>query len=116
MPHVAGETLRQRLQREGPLSIDDAVTIARETADALGYAHAQGVIHRDVKPENILLSSGHALLADFGIARVIQELGDATLLTKTGISLGSPPYMSPEQAAGEPGIDGRSDIYALGCV
>ena len=115
MPLVTGETLRQRLEREQQLPIDDAVSIAREVADALGYAHGLGVIHRDIKPENILLRDGHALVADFGIALAVQTAGGARM-TQTGLSLGTPQYMSPEQAMGERSIDGRSDIYALGAV
>jgi serine/threonine-protein kinase len=115
MPLVTGETLRQRLEREQQLPIDDAVAIAREVADALGYAHGLGVIHRDIKPENILLRDGHAVVADFGIALAVQTAGGARM-TQTGLSLGTPQYMSPEQAMGERTIDGRSDIYALGAV
>jgi len=115
MPLVTGETLRQRLERENQLPINDAISIAREVADALGYAHGLGVIHRDVKPENILLRDGHALVADFGIALAVQTAGGARM-TQTGLSLGTPQYMSPEQAMGERTIDGRSDVYALGAV
>ncbi len=115
MPLVTGETLRARLERERQLPIDDAVRIAREAADALGYAHALGIIHRDIKPENILLQGGHALVADFGIALAVQSAGGARM-TQTGLSLGTPQYMSPEQAMGERAIDARSDIYALGAV
>ena len=115
MPLVTGETLRHRLEREKQLPIDDAISIAREVADALGYAHGLGVIHRDVKPENILLREGHALVADFGIALAVQTAGGARM-TQTGLSLGTPQYMSPEQAMGERTIDGRSDLYALGAV
>ncbi len=115
MPLVTGETLRARLEREKQLPIDDAVLIAREVADALGYAHGLGVIHRDIKPENILLQNGHALVADFGIALAVQSAGGARM-TQTGLSLGTPQYMSPEQAMGERAIDARSDIYALGAV
>jgi serine/threonine-protein kinase len=115
MPLVTGETLRARLEREKQLPIDDAVLIAREVADALGYAHRRGVIHRDIKPENILLQNGHALVADFGIALALQSAGGARM-TQTGLSLGTPQYMSPEQAMGERAIDARSDIYALGAV
>jgi serine/threonine-protein kinase len=115
MPYVTGETLRARLQREQQLPIDDAVRIAREVADALGAAHAVGVIHRDIKPENILLQGGHALVADFGIALAVQSAGGARM-TQTGLSLGTPQYMSPEQAMGERVIDARADIYALGAV
>ncbi len=115
MPFVAGETLRDRLKRETQLSIDDAIRIAREVADALGVAHAQGIIHRDIKPENILLQSGHALVADFGIALAVQHAGGQRM-TQTGLSLGTPQYMSPEQAVGEKTVDLRADIYALGAV
>ena len=115
MPLVTGETLRTRLERERQLPIDDTVRIAREVADALGYAHSLGVIHRDIKPENILLQGGHALVADFGIALAVQSAGGARM-TQTGLSLGTPQYMSPEQAMGERAIDARSDIYALGAV
>ena len=115
MPMVTGETLRARLDREKQLPIDDALLIAREVADALGYAHGLGVIHRDVKPENILLQGGHALVADFGIAIAVQSAGGARM-TQTGLSLGTPQYMSPEQAMGERTVDARSDIYALGAV
>ena len=115
MPYVAGETLRARLARERQLPLDDAVRIARETADALGYAHGLGIIHRDIKPENILLQGGHALVADFGIALAVQQAGGQRM-TQTGLSLGTPQYMSPEQAMGEKTIDARSDVYALGAV
>ena len=115
MPLVTGETLRARLERERQLSIADAVLIAREVADALGYAHTLGVIHRDIKPENILLQNGHALVADFGIALAVQHAGGQRM-TQTGLSLGTPQYMSPEQAMGERTIDARSDIDALGAV
>ncbi len=115
MPLVTGETLRTRLERERQLPIDDAILIAREVADALGYAHGLGVIHRDIKPENILLQGGHALVADFGIALAVQTAAGQRM-TQTGLSLGTPQYMSPEQAMGERGIDARSDVYALGAV
>jgi tetratricopeptide (TPR) repeat protein len=115
MPFVDGESLRDRLAREGPLSIDDALTVAREVADGLAYAHEAGVVHRDIKPANILLSGNHAAIADFGIARGLQAAG-GTQLTRTGTVIGTPTYMSPEQATGGSTIDGRSDIYSLGCV
>ena len=115
MPYVEGESLRDRLRREGQLPLDDALQIAREVADALGYAHSQGIVHRDIKPENILLSRGHALVADFGIARAVQ-VADAEHLTVTGLAVGTPAYMSPEQADGASSVDGRSDLYSLGCV
>jgi serine/threonine-protein kinase len=115
MPYIEGESLRDRLEREKQLPLDDALTIAREVADALSYAHAHGIVHRDIKPENILLASGHAVVADFGIAKAVSDAG-ATRLTATGISVGTPMYMSPEQAAGDPDLDGRSDLYSLACV
>ena len=115
MPFVDGESLRDRLTREKLLPIDNAVRIAQEVADALGYAHTRGVIHRDIKPENILLQGGHALVADFGIALAVQSAGGQRM-TQTGLSLGTPQYMSPEQAMGERAVNARSDIYALGAV
>jgi len=115
MPFVEGESLRDRLDREKQLPLDDALRIAREVADALSYAHSRGVIHRDIKPENILLASGHAMVADFGIARAVSAAGGERL-TQTGVTVGTPTYMSPEQAAGERELDGRSDLYSLGCV
>ncbi|GLC25434.1 protein kinase domain-containing protein [Roseisolibacter agri] len=114
MPFVDGESLRDRLRRESQLPIDDALRLAAEVASALGYAHAQGIVHRDVKPENVLLASGHAIVADFGIARAVTSAG-AEKLTETGMALGTPQYMSPEQGTG--GETGpASDVYALGCV
>ena len=115
MPFIDGETLRTRLTRTRLLSIPDALLITREVADALAYAHGRGVIHRDIKPENILLQGGHALVADFGIALAVQSAGGARM-TQTGLSLGTPQYMSPEQAMGERAIDARTDVYALGAV
>ncbi|QJR37914.1 serine/threonine-protein kinase [Gemmatimonas groenlandica] len=115
MPFVRGETLRARLDRERQLPLDDALRIAREVAGALDHAHKQGIIHRDIKPENILLQDGAAVVADFGIALAVQSAGGARM-TQTGLSLGTPQYMSPEQAMGERTIDARSDIYALGAV
>ncbi len=115
MPYVDGETLRGRLERERQLSIADSVRIATEVADALEYAHKHGVIHRDIKPENILLHDGRVLVADFGIALAVQQAGGQRM-TQTGLSLGTPQYMSPEQAMGEKSIDARSDVYALAAV
>ncbi|MDX2207845.1 MAG: protein kinase [Gemmatimonadales bacterium] len=115
MPLVTGETLRARLEREQQLPVADAVLIAREVADALGHAHGLGIVHRDIKPENILLQGGHALVADFGIALAVQS-ASGQRMTQTGLSLGTPQYMSPEQAMGEKQVDARSDIYALGAV
>src|SRR2546423_3079825 len=115
MPLVKGESLRQRLDKEQQLPVSDAVRIATEVASALDYAHRQGVIHRDIKPENILLHDGSAIVADFGIALAVTEAGGARI-TQTGLSLGTPGYMSPEQAMGERTITARSDIYSLGAV
>jgi serine/threonine protein kinase len=115
MPYVEGESLRGRLDREKQLPLDDALQIAREVADALSYAHARGIVHRDIKPENILPESGHAAVADFGIAKAMSAAGSDTL-TQAGMAIGTPQYMSPEQASGEQDLDGRSDLYALGCV
>ena len=115
MPYIEGESLRHRLDRESQLPVDAAITIAREVAGALDYAHGHGVIHRDIKPENILLSGGHALVADFGIAKALDAAGGERL-TETGLALGTPQYMSPEQASATRALDGRADLYALGCV
>ena len=116
MPYVSGETLREKMSRERHLQMDAATRIACEAADALSYAHGQGIIHRDIKPENILLSGGHAIVADFGIARAI-NVGGVQRLTRTGIGgIGTPAYMSPEQLMDDRLLDGRSDIYSLGCV
>jgi serine/threonine-protein kinase len=115
MPFVEGETLRSRLLREQQLPVSDALRITREVADALHYAHQHGVIHRDIKPENILLSGPHALVADFGIARALAPESDQRL-TESGFSLGTPQYMSPEQALAERDLGPRTDIYSLGCV
>jgi serine/threonine-protein kinase len=115
MPYVAGESLRARLDREGPLPIDEALRIAEQVASALEHAHRQEVIHRDVKPENILLHEGVAMVADFGIAVAVSAAGGERL-TETGIAVGTPAFMSPEQASGDENVDERSDIYSLGCV
>ena len=113
MPYIEGESLRQRLLRERQLPVAEAIQIAREVADALSYAHNAKVVHRDIKPGNILLDSGHALVADFGIARAI---GEAQSLTSKGAMIGTPSYMSPEQVDGSEHLDGRSDIFSLGAV
>ena len=115
MPFVEGESLRDRLDREPQLPIDDALQIAREVADALSYAHEHDVVHRDIKPENIMLSGGHAIVADFGIARAVSAAG-GDKLTQTGLAIGTPAYMPPEQASGSGQVDRRSDIYSLACV
>ena len=115
MPFLEGESLRDRLRREKRVPIEEALDIAAEVAGALAYAHSHGVLHRDIKPENILLTAGHAVVADFGIARAISVAGGEQL-TLTGVAVGTIRYMSPEQAVGDPNIDGRSDLYSLGCV
>jgi serine/threonine protein kinase len=114
MPFVEGESLRDRLRRERQLPVEDALQIAREAARALDYAHQHGIVHRDIKPENILLTrDGSTLVADFGIARALEGEDQ---LTQTGMVIGTPAYMSPEQASGDKGIDARTDIYSLGAV
>ena len=115
MPYVEGESLRERLAREGQLPVDEAVKLTQRVALALGYAHGLGVVHRDIKPENILLAGNEPVVADFGIAKAVSEAGQ-TRLTESGFAVGTVPYMSPEQASGQAQLDGRSDLYALGCV
>ncbi|MHC4769068.1 MAG: serine/threonine-protein kinase, partial [Planctomycetota bacterium] len=115
MPYIEGESLRGKLDRETQLGIEEAIELTRQVAAALDYAHRQGIIHRDIKPENILLHEGEAVVADFGIARALHAAGGERL-TETGLSLGTPQYMSPEQASGTAEVDARSDIYALACV
>jgi len=115
MPYVDGASLRDRLNREKQLPVDDTIRIAQEVADALAYAHSKGVIHRDIKPENILLDASGAMVADFGIARAVSVAGGETL-TRTGMAVGTPTYMSPEQAMGSKDVTPESDIYSLACV
>jgi serine/threonine protein kinase len=122
MPYIVGESLRQRIRRQGPLSIAEVIRIMRDVADALGHAHALGVVHRDVKPDNILLVGHHALVTDFGVAKALRESWPAggrrtsERTPSTGFALGTPAYMAPEQAAADPTIDARADLYTLGCV
>ncbi len=115
MPYVEGESLRDKLNRDKQLGVDETVEIAKGVAAALDYAHRQGVIHRDIKPENILIHDGQPVVADFGIALAVTAAG-GTRLTETGLSLGTPQYMSPEQATGEREITAKSDVYSLGAV
>ncbi|MDQ2669092.1 MAG: protein kinase, partial [Gemmatimonadota bacterium] len=119
MPYVEGETLRARITREGELPVSEVLRLLRDIASALSYAHARGVIHRDIKPDNVLLSAGSAVVADFGVAKALSESvteGDQSHVTSLGIALGTPAYMAPEQAAGEPSLDHRVDLYAFGVM
>ncbi len=118
MPFIDGDTLRSAINVERNMSVARAMTITRDVAEALAYAHTQNIVHRDIKPENILLDrrDGRALVTDFGIARAVERAADMNSLTTTGLTIGTPTYMSPEQAAAEKHIDGRSDVYSLGCV
>jgi serine/threonine-protein kinase len=116
MPYVTGETLRTRLLRDGTLPMGEALGILSEVADALACAHREGIIHRDIKPENILLGQGHAMVVDFGIAKAVDRSSSGNSLTATGTAVGTPAYMAPEQAVGDPGVDYHVDLYALGVV
>jgi serine/threonine-protein kinase len=115
MPYVEGESLRGRLRSEGKLSVEESIRILREVADALAYAHGRGIVHRDIKPENVMLSGRHAHVMDFGVAKAV-SVASGEQLTTVGVALGTPTYMSPEQAMGQPDVDARSDIYALGIL
>ena len=116
MPYVEGESLRHRLTRQGELPVADAVRILRDVADALAKAHAQGVVHRDIKPDNVLLADRHAMVADFGVAKAVSEATGRHGVTTAGVALGTPAYMAPEQAVADPNVDHRADIYALGAM
>ena len=115
MPFVQGKSLRDHLSEKRRLPLDEALRIVKGVADALAFAHRKGIVHRDIKPENVLLQDGHALVADFGIARAASLVGDVAL-TQTGMVIGTPSYMSPEQTVGDSSVDGRSDIYSLACL
>ncbi len=117
MPVMEGESLRDRIEKTKQMAIEEAIQVAREVADALDYAHRNGTVHRDIKPENIMLHEGHAVVADFGIGKAVAAAAETQeAITQTGVTVGTPAYMSPEQAAGEDNIDGRSDLFSLGCV
>src|SRR4051812_2650096 len=116
MPYVEGESLRARLLHGGELPIREAVRLLRDVVDALAYAHRHGLVHRDIKPDNVLISGQHAIVADFGVAKALSIAGDRSSQTSAGLSLGTPGYMPPEQAAGDPHVDHRADIYAVGVL
>ena len=116
MPFVEGEPLSARLAREGALPIDEALRILRDVVDALAYAHARGVVHRDIKPDNVMFSGNHAVVLDFGVAKAVRDAADSTTITSTGLALGTPAYMAPEQATADPAVDHRADIYAVGIM
>src|SRR5437867_50733 len=116
MPLVEGESLRAKLAREGELPIVDTVRILRDVTDALAYAHAHGVVHRDIKPDNVLISGQHALVTDFGVAKAVSAASGASTITSLGVALGTPAYMAPEQAAADPHVDHRADLYATGAL
>jgi len=116
MPYVEGDTLRTKIEKEGELPVAEAVKIIREIADALAFAHSKGVVHRDIKPDNVMLTGGHAVVTDFGVAKAISEATGRDKLTTAGVALGTPAYMAPEQATADPNVDHRADIYAVGVV
>jgi serine/threonine-protein kinase len=116
MPFVDGESLRERLARSGELPVGEAVRVLRDVADALLFAHEHGIVHRDIKPENVLLSGNHALVADFGVAKAVSDAAPGHTLTSVGMAVGTPAYMAPEQAAADPSVDQRADIYAFGVL
>src|SRR4029453_18798872 len=116
MPFVEGESLRGRLTRHGELPIHDAVKVLIEVVDALAYAHGRGVVHRDIKPDNVMLSGRHALVTDFGVAKAVSEATGRQQITTAGVALGTPSYMAPEQAMADPHLDHRVDIYAVGTM
>ena len=116
MPYIDGESLRQKLDREGALPVEEASRLLAQVADALAHAHQHGVVHRDIKPDNILISGRHAEVMDFGVAKAVAEATGGMAMTETGMALGTPSYMSPEQAAADPHVDHRADIYALGVM
>src|SRR5881396_3009227 len=116
MPHIAGESLRARLTHERELPVGEAVRILRDVCDALAYAHSHGIVHRDVKPDNVLFSGRHALVTDFGVAKAVADSTGTGALTSMGMALGTPAYMAPEQAAGDPAVDHRADLYAVGAL
>ncbi|MBK5189494.1 MAG: serine/threonine protein kinase, partial [Gemmatimonadaceae bacterium] len=116
MPLVAGESLRGKLAREGELPVSDAIRILRDVVDALAYAHARGVVHRDIKPDNVLISGQHAVVTDFGVAKAMSAASGSSSLTSLGVALGTPAYMAPEQAAADPNVDHRADLYAVGAM
>ncbi len=116
MPYIKGQTLRDRIDKEGELPIAEAVRIIRQVTDALAFAHSQGVVHRDIKPDNVMLTGGHAIVADFGVAKAVSEATGRDKLTTAGVALGTPAYMSPEQATADPHVDHRADIYAVGAM
>ncbi|MDH5643547.1 MAG: serine/threonine protein kinase, partial [Gemmatimonadota bacterium] len=116
MPYIEGESLREKLSKQGELPVTEAVNIIREIVDALSHAHENGVVHRDVKPDNVMISGRHALVMDFGVAKAVSDATGRQQLTSAGIALGTPAYMAPEQAAASPNIDHRADIYAVGAL